>query len=182
MNLIDRLQEYQDGNPSKTNRGALLQYRLESLELERMIKKTTEEGGYCTTVHTTTLFFTWLTRTGYFKKEAVKQLSKLGYKVDKSKTIIPVERTELANLILNSWRVCAGKRKLPGYTRFITIEYDGDGDGRWRDLRIQLEMAKAELDVWTMLKIIYAGNTIDALCNNNPSPPMRKKLEEKRPK
>ena len=184
MNLLQRLQEF--GEDIQIDTENLMRYHLESKELSKLINETKKNEGYCTQIKLNGMMYEWLNRTGYMRAEGIKRLKELGYspsnKLLKKGAKLPnmSGRTELGSLIMNTYRVGMGGRKLPGVTRTITIEYDGDGDTRWPNLYSALTMVKAEYDVWHLLETLSTpGAMLGIICNDNPSPPMRAILEKR---
>jgi len=184
VNLIQRLQEF--GEDIQIESKDLIRYHLESRELSRMINETNKGDGYCTQVKLNGMLQEWLSRTGYMRVEGLKRLKELGYnpskKLLKKGAKIPdmPGRTELGSLMLNTYRVNMGGRKLPGVKGTIMVNYDSDGDARWHNLTSVLTMVRAEYDVWSILETLSTpGAMLGLICTDNPSPPMRAILEKR---
>lgn len=165
----------------------LMRYHLESKELSRIINETKKNDGYCTQIKLNGILHEWLNRTGYMRAEGLKRLKELGYspsnKLLKKGAKIPrlSGRTELGSLIMNTYRVNMGGRKLPGVTGTIMLDYDSDGDARWHHLAAALIMVRADYDIWHLLESLSTpGAMLGLICSDNPSPPMRAILEKER--
>ena len=185
MNLIQRLQEF--GEDIQIESKDLMRYHLESKALSTLINETKSKDGYCTLLKLNGILQEWLNQTGYMRAEGIKRLKELGYspskKLLKKGAKLPnmSVRTELGSLIMNTYRVNMGGRKLPGVTGTITLEYDSDGDTRWHNLSAALTVVRAEYDVWHLLETLCTpGALLGLICNDNPSPPMRAILEKER--
>jgi hypothetical protein len=171
VNILDRLSEFQEEEGPMALK-KLLQYREESKVLSRIMEKAKKGDSYVTKMKLLSICQEWLHDSGYLLEDALTRLKKLGFKTKPQK----IERTEMADLFMNTWRVLQGKRKLPGVQETIELHYDSDGDGRWSDFRAALTSIQLELDIWRLLLTVYGKTRLNELCLTNPSPPMRKKL------
>ena len=185
MNLLTRLQSFDEDLDIESR--DLMRYRMESIELSRIINETKKKDGYCTQLKLNGILQEWLSRTGYMQAEGLERLRKLGY-TPSSKALKKglkhrswTGRTDLGALIMNTYRVGLGGRKLPGISETITIEYDSDGDSRWSNFSAALSFVQAEYDIWYLLETIASpAAMLGLICTDNPSPPMRAILEKER--
>lgn len=185
MNLLARLQSFDEDLDIESRE--LMRYRTESIELSRIINETKKRDGYCTQLKLNGILHEWLSRTGYMQAEGLKRLKKLGYSPSSKKLKKGLNnhsypgRTDLGALIMNTYRVSLGGRKLPGVSQTITIEFDSDGDTRWPNLSAALSFVQAEYDIWYLLGTIASpAAMLGLICTDNPSPPMRAILEKER--